>query len=136
MTSLSRKRTVLIVDDYEPNRVLLQDVLELEGYRVIGAGDGHAALKLLATVRPAAILLDMKMPFMDGHALLAVLKADRHLASIPVVVVTADRNAQPAGVVECIRKPFDIGHLLATVEGCCRSSADEEHPSQPQLAAP
>jgi hypothetical protein len=50
------------------------------------------------------------------------------------VVVTADRNAQPAGVVECIHKPFDLGHLLKTVGRCCEPVADQEQPHR--IAAP
>jgi CheY-like chemotaxis protein len=111
--------TILVVDDYDPNRVLLKDVLELEGYHVLGASDGYDALHVLEEARPAVILLDLKMPELDGRGLLLRLKADDTLRDIPVVLVTADRDAgKVTGVAALIKKPFDITVLLETVKRC------------------
>lgn len=110
----SALKTILIIDDDEPNRLLLQDLLEMEGYRIFAAPDGPSALRILKEVRPSVILLDMKMPYMNGAEVLSALRADEELASIPVVVVSAYRGA-PAGVAAFICKPFEIDHLLEAV---------------------
>jgi len=115
----SHDRTVLVVDDYDANRVLLQDVLESEGFRVLGASDGNQALRVLEGEQPSVILLDLKMPGCDGRELLSRLKADGRLAPIPVVLVTADKDAaRLTGVAALVKKPFDIGHLVETVKRC------------------
>ena len=110
---------MLVVDDYDANRVLLQDVLEMEGFRAFGACDGKDALRLLNGLRPSVILLDIKMPVLNGHELLFELRADQGLSTIPVVLVTADRDAgQISGVAALIKKPFEISHLVETVKRC------------------
>lgn len=119
MSSASALKTVLIIDDDEPNRLLLQDLLEMEGYRILTAPDGPSALRILKGARPSVILLDMKMPYMDGAQVLSALKADEEVASIPVVVVSAYRGAPAAGSAAAfICKPFEIDHLLEAVARC------------------
>jgi CheY-like chemotaxis protein len=76
IAAAQQSSTILVVDDYDPNRVLLQDLLQMEGYGVLGASDGYDALRVLKEARPDAIILDLKMPELDGRELLARLKAD------------------------------------------------------------
>jgi CheY-like chemotaxis protein len=121
IAAAQQSSTILVVDDYDPNRVLLQDLLQMEGYGVLGASDGYDALRVLKEARPDAIILDLKMPELDGRELLARLKADHDLRDIPVVLVTADRDAgKVTGVFALIKKPFEIPVLLDTVRRCTR----------------
>jgi len=116
--------TLLVVDDYDANRVLLQDVLESEGFRVLEACDGNEALHLLDFECPSVILLDLKMPGCDGRELLAKLKANRRLSPIPVVLVTADKDASLlTGVAALVKKPFELGYLVETVKRCAGMAA-------------
>jgi CheY-like chemotaxis protein len=83
-----RAGTVLVVDDDEASRDLLVRFLRREGFSVRTAPHGAAALPLVRELRPAAVLLDVMMPHMDGWAVLSALKADPELADIPVIMVT------------------------------------------------
>ena len=78
-----------MVDDEPKDREILRRNLERDGWRVLEAEHGKAALELLATERPAAILLDLMMPVMDGFEFLAEYCQLAEWLSIPVVVTTA-----------------------------------------------
>ena len=111
----------MIVDDEEPNRVLLRDPLEYHGYQVTEAASGVDALRLIAQRQPDAILLDVMMPRMDGFQLCRRIKMDRHTAHIPVLLVTAlaDRKERllgmKAGANEFLNKPVDLQDLVLRV---------------------
>jgi len=79
---------ILVVDDEPGIRLLVRKLLEPAGHRVSEAGDGQAALSLVKADRPDAILLDVRMPGMSGHQVLATLKADKAFKS-PVIMLTA-----------------------------------------------
>lgn len=109
---------VMVVDDDPEVRLGLSALLAKRGYRVVGAGDGVEALDLLRSgLRPKLLLLDLVMPRMDGATLWEHCKADAALASIPVVVISADA----AAAVKIDRakavfpKPLSIDRLLATL---------------------
>jgi CheY-like chemotaxis protein len=96
-------------------------VLVWEGHRVVGAANGREALeRLRAMPRPSLILLDLMMPEMNGAQFRAEQLRDPALASIPVVVVSADAAAEEKaaalGAVACLRKPVDIDDLLDEVK--------------------
>ena len=80
---------VLVVDDDESARQTICEMLEGEGYDVLVAEHGHAALELLANEQPDLIFLDLMMPVMDGFDFLAELRKEPAHREIPVVVVTA-----------------------------------------------
>lgn len=82
--------TILLVDDIEDNRKLLEFDLEDDGHKVLEADSGPAALELLKTEKPDMILLDVNMPGMSGLELLDILKKDKKYQSIPVIMVTAN----------------------------------------------
>jgi CheY-like chemotaxis protein len=82
-------RPILIVDDDDATRRLIQHALEREGWTIVEAVNGQAALENVRRVMPAAILLDLLMPEMDGFEFLALLRANPHWKSIPVIVLTA-----------------------------------------------
>ena len=115
-----RARTcILLIDDDAGFRDAVTRLLEANGYTAIAAGDGQQALRLLRSGRaPALILLDLRMPVMDGPAFRGEQLRDPGLRSIPVLVLSADRT--PAGdqrfrgVGSCA-KPVDPDDLLRAV---------------------
>ena len=109
---------VMVVDDDPNARDLLASTVRREGYRVIEATDGEAALALAREWHPDVITLDVLMPRMDGWAVLTAIKSDPELAEIPVVIVTvlADRGiAVSLGAAEFLTKPVDRARLAATI---------------------
>ncbi len=115
---------ILVVEDDDDSRDILSTFLEAKGYPVMVAKNGHEALDRLRNLAaPCLILLDLRMPVMDGWAFRRVLLADPVLATIPVVVVSAVHNVEQAvsglGVTGCVQKPFDLEALLRTVERYC-----------------
>jgi CheY-like chemotaxis protein len=116
-------RAVVVVDDDAEVRSTLQELLELHGYPVLTVGNGHEAIKLLSEKgAPALILLDLRMPVMTGQQLLGLLQRHQALRDIPVVMVSAARDAAPPpeGVQACLLKPFQLSDLMAVVRQHCR----------------
>lgn len=112
---------LLIVEDDPTIRMTLTDVLVLEGYEVHAAGDGEAALALLAGgLRPALVLSDRTMPAMSGDELALAMAADAELRSIPFVLMTA--GSTPEGwTLPLLRKPFGLDSLYAVIDGALGS---------------
>lgn len=113
-------REVLIIDDDRDIREALRDTLEDEGYVVRTANNGREALAgLEQDWHPSVILLDLMMPIMDGWEFRRRQLAQPGLAGIPVLVVSADRNADRAagelGVAGYLRKPLMLQALLDTL---------------------
>lgn len=111
---------VLIVDDDEDVREMVELTLTLEGFDTETASDGIDALDRLRTGRaPSLVLLDLRMPRMNGLELLKVVKREAALASIPIVVLTADAAstaaALAAGATACLAKPLEVEDLIAAV---------------------
>jgi CheY-like chemotaxis protein len=118
-------RSILVVEDDADIREALIGILEDEGYRVDGVGNGREALEHLAAgPRPALILLDLMMPVMNGWQFRAAQKLDPTLADIPVVVISADGNvrqkADSLDAVGVLKKPVELDTLLAVVARYCR----------------
>ncbi|HYE52903.1 MAG TPA: response regulator [Azospirillaceae bacterium] len=110
---------VLVIDDEPSMRALLSRFLRREGYGVMTAPTGAAGLELARRHRPAAILLDVMMPTMDGWSVLSMLKADPDLAAVPVIMVTAGRGrglALSLGAAEFLAKPVEWGRLKAALD--------------------
>ncbi|MGN1146377.1 MAG: response regulator, partial [Acetatifactor sp.] len=83
---------ILVVDDDTANLMLAQKLLGKE-YRIAAANSGAAAFKYLENNRPDLILLDINMPEMDGFQVMERLKAEERFASVPVIFLTADKDA-------------------------------------------
>jgi CheY-like chemotaxis protein len=110
---------ILVVDDDADCRESLQQVLEDAGYAVAIAGDGREALQALESgTRPAAILLDLMMPVMDGREFLAEIKRRPAFAAIPVIVVSAwGRQVQGVEAAQdFLEKPVDLEPLLGLIQ--------------------
>jgi CheY-like chemotaxis protein len=115
---------VLIVEDDTDLRQALTQILADEGYRVDGAEHGLSALEQLRDGRrPCLILLDLTMPVMNGWQFRDEQRQDPSLAAIPVVVISAGANLSEQigslGIQDYIRKPIQLGQLLATVQRYC-----------------
>lgn len=119
---MSPKPCILVVEDDFDIRDTLAQILEAEGYIVSGAANGLEALELLrrdGAGAPALILLDLMMPVMNGWQFRAEQLQDPKLASIPVVVISADASVhQKAASIEAagfLKKPVQLDTLLETV---------------------
>jgi len=111
--------TILLVDDVPANLETLRELLEKDGYRLIEAGDGPNALRLARETTPDLVLLDVMMPGMDGYEVCRQLRADSHLAEVPVIMLTAlgDKESRIAGIKagadDFLSKPIDRAELRA-----------------------
>lgn len=113
------KRSILIVDDDASLQTMLQSTLEYEGYQVLVAEDGQAALAQTIAHHPALILLDLMMPRMDGTTFVEELEQRGLRTNLAIIVVSADRHAAELAatmqVEGFIEKPFDIPLFLAEI---------------------
>lgn len=110
-------KSILVVDDEEGIREILQMSLEIEGYTVFTAGNGREALDFLAnSAEPGLILLDLMMPVMNGREFIEKISTIKEYANIPVVLVTAyNDRAVDIRVKEIISKPLEFKKLLSVV---------------------
>ena len=111
-------RDVLVVEDDADLAALLQMILGDAGYAVRTAADGAQALSRVAEAMPALILLDMRMPVMNGWEFARTF-ADRYGRAAPIIVVTAAENARARaaeiGADDWLEKPFDLDAVLGAV---------------------
>jgi CheY-like chemotaxis protein len=116
---MSEVGQILVVDDDEGIREFVELALSDEGYQVATASHGAAALEFLVDQLPAVILLDMRMPIMDGWAFARAYR-QRPGPHAPIIVVTAAREAadraKEIGAEGVLSKPFFLAELLAAVE--------------------
>jgi CheY-like chemotaxis protein len=105
------------VDDDEDIRTLLHEVLHDSGYAVASACDGTAALEILTTHEPAAILVDLRMPTMDGWSFIEQYRRRGGRARIVLFTALGEfvKGELIPGVDALVRKPFDLDVLLSTV---------------------
>ena len=110
---------ILIVEDDEATRTLLCLALEDEGFATLAAGTGAAAFRLMGERRPQLILLDLRMPTMDGSTFLEELQRHDEWRGIPVLVVSAAPRLEASlprqWVQGVLNKPFDLDDLLDRV---------------------
>jgi DNA-binding response OmpR family regulator len=114
-------RTILVVDDDPVIQKLLAVNFEMEGYRVVTAGDGVEGLERVASDHPDLVLLDVMMPRMDGLEVARRLKSDPVTAAIPILLLSAKAQSADvlggldAGADDYVTKPFDPLELLEKV---------------------
>jgi two-component system response regulator AtoC len=121
--------TILIVDDEANLRKTLAEILCARGYSILEADDGASAIELLRTTTPDLIFSDWKMPKVGGEGLLQHLHSYSHLASVPVIVITAYGSSHSAieavrlGAYDFVTKPFDLDEIVVTAEKALDHSA-------------
>ena len=122
--ALRNKTTVLVADDDPDVMAVIVETLEPEGYRVLTASDGDAALQIARDERPDIVVLDWMMPGQDGLAVCRALRQepDPKLAEVPVILITGRADAQDtaagfnAGVTDYLTTPFKPTHLVARLQ--------------------
>lgn len=116
--------TILVAEDDEDNRFTLQVLLEMRGYRVLTAANGHEAIGIAERERPDLILMDLRMPQLNGLAATRQLRqhSDAHLRQIPILALSAYDPAQhravaiAAGCNDYVTKPIDYDRLENLIE--------------------
>jgi PAS domain S-box-containing protein len=121
MVQNTNQYDILIVDDTRDSLELLNRILEERGYRVRPASSGRLALKSVAAKLPDLILLDLKMPEMDGFEVCRRLKLDEYSRKVPVIFISAFGDTAKkvegfkVGAVDFITKPFEAEEVMARV---------------------
>ena len=114
-------KRVLVVEDNDLNRKLFCDVLRANGYSVEPVADGAQVLEAARSFVPNLVLMDIQLPGISGLDLIGQLQADRTLASIPVLAVTAyagkgdEERIRDAGAAAYLSKPVSIGPFMAAI---------------------
>ena len=115
-------KTILIADDEEDLRMLVAITLEDSAYRIVTAVDGEQALNQIRQIRPDLVILDWKMPRVNGLEVVKQLRQDPTTMRIPVVLLTANHcqkdqaQVQALGIVAYLVKPFSPLELLHLVQ--------------------
>ncbi len=120
-------RSVLVVDDILDNCMMLQTLLETEGYEVKIAEDGYEALDIIESSPPGLILLDMMMPGINGLEVAKRIRRNNNLPFIPIILLTAWDNLSDCKDFEknidgYISKPIDFDRLFTEVETLTQGS--------------
>jgi PAS domain S-box-containing protein len=125
---VERRPLVLVVDDDPHVRPVLVRLLQRYGLRVVNASDGYSALATVERQRPDVMLLDIKMPGLDGFEVLRRLKGDPTTAGIPVIILTANDLSETTraqglalGARAYLEKPIAYERLISTINGVLRA---------------
>lgn len=115
-------KKILLVEDEQHIRSVLNRILTLKGYRVVEAADGPRGLEMALSERPALMLLDVMMPGMSGFEVCRTLREDMETAMLPVIMLTVKSRTEDrirgmdCGADDYVTKPFDADELLVRIE--------------------
>ncbi|MDQ2692615.1 MAG: PAS domain S-box protein [Chloroflexota bacterium] len=128
-----RKPTILLVEDTKEVIMMIQDYLELAGYKVVTAQDGLDAIVQAKLVHPDLILMDVQMPRMDGMEATRKLRSESEFRDTPIIALTAlampnDRErCLAAGMDEYVSKPVNLRTLVKLIQTCLLSTREPSH---------
>lgn len=117
---------ILIADDHEQNRKMIRIVLQKAGYETLEAPNGEEALRLARETLPAAILMDIQMPLLDGIQVMKILKSSPATSAIPIIALTSyamqgDRERfLAAGFDGYYSKPLEIAQFVEALRELLR----------------
>ena len=122
-------RRILVVDDQADNRIILEMALEHAGHTVITASNGVEAVARAREHRPDIILMDLRMPEMNGWEATCLLKEDPATRSIPIAALTASQvggagDLCDAGFCALLHKPVTLTQVRSAVDACVRGAAE------------
>ncbi len=123
--SHERERTILLVEDNTDNRLLMRQLLEMSGYRVVEASTGRQAVEIAESECPDLILMDLSLPEIDGLMATRLIRQLETLCDVPIIALTAHDATQfhnaalAAGCNEYVTKPVDYDLLEKVVGRFC-----------------
>ena len=115
------KLKVLLVEDNYMNKVLVKEILTMNGYDIVEAKSGIEAIKLISSERPDVVLMDLHLPEMDGVTAMRIIKADKSVKEIPILALTASASQGEAddilgkGFDGYVGKPIEVKKLLEAI---------------------
>ena len=119
-------KVILVVDDYAKNLKLAGDLVQAWGYGVLTAVNGKEAVDLARKEKPDLILMDLRLPVMDGFTATQQIRASDEASKIPIIMLTSsamkgdEERVKKSGCDHYMSKPFDIIELRKIVEGFLR----------------
>jgi two-component system, cell cycle response regulator len=128
---MMKKRTVLVIEDDPLNRKLVHALLSLGGYAILEAADAEAGLAIARENPPDCIIMDLRLPGMDGFGATRLLKQDPVLKAVPVIALTAfamggdERKAIEAGCDAYITKPIENARFMGTITTLLQRAAPQ-----------
>ena len=122
---VGRTAVLVVDDDVSIRRMMIAALKRSNDYEFFEAGNGREAIDLMRREHPSAVVLDLMMPVMSGWDVLHERQGDISLRTIPVILISANRDPEIAyavdkGICAFLPKPFDIGALGALVKSCAR----------------
>ena len=118
----SEEKTILVVDDFEHTRFIVDFTLQKEGYKIVQASSGNEALQKIEVIKFDLIITDFEMPRMNGITLAKKIKQHKGYQDIPILLLTISRNhaieqqAKDVGITDRIHKPFVMDKFIDTVK--------------------
>lgn len=116
-----KKKTILVVEDNSLNMKLIRALLRINNYRVLEAPDAETGIQIARLCRPALILMDLRLPGIDGLRASQILSGDSRTQDLPIVAVTSyamigdEERARQAGCIDYVTKPIDTHRFPALV---------------------
>jgi two-component system cell cycle response regulator DivK len=114
-------KTILYVEDNEPNRVMLRDLLKRTTYQLMEADDGEAGVAAALETHPDLILMDIQLPKLSGLEAMRRIRAEAATANTPIIAITSfalsgdEKKAREAGATAYLTKPYSPSGLLSLI---------------------